>query len=64
MTLSEDDCETLGVIVDRLDNATAASVLHVPDRIHKEALLGIVSAVRDELRQFLVTKGFNPWSAE
>lgn len=60
--MPEEDFERLGDMVDRLDNAAHAAVLPIPDRIHKKALAGIVSSVRDELKAFLIDRGFNPWS--
>ena len=60
--MSEDDFETLGLMVDRLDNGVAASVLPIPPSLHVEGMKGIMEDVRDELRAFLVQRGFNPWS--
>jgi hypothetical protein len=62
MKLTDDDCETLGLLVDKLDNAAHAAVLPIPDKLHKEALTGIVGDARDQLKAFLVERGFNPWS--
>jgi hypothetical protein len=59
--VSDDDFETLGLLVDRLDNAAAATVLPVPTSILLEGMTGIVNDVRDELRSFLIERGFNPW---
>lgn len=61
-TFTEDDAETLGLLVDRLDNFAAGAVLPIPDSVHKEALSEAVAEARDELRGWLVARGFNPWS--
>lgn len=60
--MTEDDFEVLGQLSDKLDNATHAAVLPIPDSLHKTALTGICESVRDELRAFLAANGFNPWS--
>lgn len=61
MTQDETDFEPLGLLVDKLDNAAHALLLQNPARIHKEALGAIVKDVRDELKAYLVKRGFNPW---
>lgn len=60
--MSDDDMEALGQLVDRLDAASYATVLPLPDVIHAAALSEIVRSVRDELKEFCVSHGFNPWS--
>lgn len=60
--LSDDDLETLGLMVDRLDNFAAGAALPVSDSIHKGALLSVVRDTAEMLRTFLLSKGFNPWS--
>jgi hypothetical protein len=61
--ISDGDFEQLGLLVDKLDNFAAGAVLPLPAHIHKEALTGCVQDARDELRAWLIGKGFNPWSA-
>lgn len=60
--MTDDDLELLGTLVDRLDNAGVASALLVAPETHLAGVKGIVEEVRDALREFLVKKGFNPWS--
>lgn len=60
--MTEDDFETLGLIVDKLENGIAATVLPLPPQIHITGMKGIMEDARDELRAFLVERGFNPWS--
>ena len=64
MTLNEEDLETLGRLVDTLDNNTYSAVLPLPDKMHKEALLLCLESARDTLKGILVRNGFNPWSDE
>lgn len=59
--MNEEDFESLGELVDRLDNAAHAAVLPIPAELHSKALTGIVTDVRDELQAFLKGKGFDPW---
>lgn len=59
--MSDEDLETLGLMADRLDNAAHAAVMPLPPHIHVQALTGIVGDVRDELKTFLKSKGFDPW---
>lgn len=56
------DLETLGLLVDKLDNGVAATALPLPPHIHVTGMKGIMAEARDELRAFLIGKGFNPWS--
>lgn len=60
--MTADDLETLGLLVDKLDNGVAATVLPLPPHIHVTGMKGIMEDARDELRAFLIGKGFNPWS--
>jgi hypothetical protein len=60
--MTADELETLGLLVDKLDNGVAATVLPLPPNIHVTGMKGIMTEARDELRAFLVGKGFNPWS--
>lgn len=60
--MTDDDFETLGLLADRLDNVAHAAVLPIPSHIHVKALTDIVGEVRDELKAFLKSKGFNPWA--
>lgn len=62
VTLSNDDLESLGLLVDRMDNFAAASVLPLPAQMHADALSAGMAELRDELRDFLISKGFNPWA--
>jgi hypothetical protein len=62
--MSEDDLELLGQMVDRLDNLTYAAALPVPVEIHMKGMVGSIEGIRNELKAFLVGKGFNPWSDE
>lgn len=60
--MSKEDFDTLGRLVDRLDNATAALLLPLPPQIHIDGVRGIVESVRDELKAFVVSRsGENPW---
>ncbi len=60
--MNEDDLDTLGRMVDRLDNATAALNLPLPPAMHIEGMKGIVESVREELRTFVVQRlGHDPW---
>lgn len=61
VTLSPEDLETLGLLVDRMSNFAAVSVLPIPPAIHAEALSSGMQDLHDELKGFLVGKGFNPW---
>lgn len=64
VTLTEDDLDDLGTLVDCLDNAYHASLLPLPDQLHVEGLVGSVKSVRDELRAILARLGYNPWGDE
>lgn len=59
--MTDDDMETLGRLVDKLDGLVSASILPLPSHIHIAGLTGAMAAARDELRALLVGKGFNPW---
>jgi len=59
--MDDDDFETLGRMVDRLDNAVAATQLPLPPDIHIAGMKGIIESVRDDLKKFLADKGFDPW---
>lgn len=62
--ISDDDFEALGLLVDKLDNFAAGSVLSLPAHIHKQVLTSALEDARDELRAWLIGKGFNPWGAQ
>lgn len=62
--MTNEDFETLGQLVDRLDAATYLEKLPLPDKLHKEAFLGAIKQGRDDLKAFLLDKGFNPWEDE
>lgn len=59
--MDDEDFETLGQMVDRMDNLSAASVIPLPNEIRITALNEAIRSMRDELQAFLVGKGFNPW---
>lgn len=59
--MDEDDFEELGLLVDRLDNAAAATKLPIAADLHLAGMKPIVEEVRDSLKAFLVAKGYNPW---
>ena len=52
----------LGQMVDRMDNLSAASVIPMPNEMRIVALNEAIRSMRDELRDFLISKGFNPWA--
>lgn len=59
--LTDDEAETLGQLVDRLENGLAALQLPVGDRIHVEGLSGIMREIHTELRMLLVERGHDFW---
>lgn len=59
--LTDDDCETLGLLADKMDNFAHGALLPLPAHIHVAALTGAVEDARDELKAFLRSKGFDPW---
>ncbi len=63
--VSDDDFETLGQMVDKLDNFAHGALLPISLETHKAALTACIEDVlRDELKAWLTAKGFNPWSDE
>jgi hypothetical protein len=61
--MSEEDFETLGRMVDRMDNLSAASVIPLPNELRITALNEAIRSMRDELHAFLIEHGFDPWDA-
>jgi hypothetical protein len=61
--MSEEDFETLGRMVDRMDNLSAASVIPLPNELRITALNEAIRSMRDELHAFLIERGFDPWDA-
>lgn len=59
--MSEEDLEQLGLMVDRMDNLAHAAVIPMPNELRIMALDEAIRDMRDELRAFLIGKGFNPW---
>lgn len=60
--MSEDDLDTLGRLVDKLENALASLEMPLPPALHIEGMKGIVTDVRDSLKLFVVDRlGHNPW---
>lgn len=51
VNLTEGEADTLGRIVDRLDNLIAALSLPLPDAIHVKAIRGSLPSVRKELAE-------------
>ncbi len=62
--LSDDDFEALGQMVGKLANFACGAIIPMPLEIHRDALKGCIEDVRDEMRAWLIGKGFNPWSDE
>lgn len=60
--MDDEDLETLGQMVDRLDSAARGALLPVAPDIHVQGMRGVIKDARDQLRAFLVGKGFNPWA--
>lgn len=62
--MTEEDFETLGLMVDSLDNGLAATRLPLPAELHVQGMSGIMETVRNDLREFLKGKGFDPWNGQ
>lgn len=60
--MTDDDLEELGLLADKLDNGVAATALPIEPRLHVEGMKGIMEEVRDGLKAFLASKGYNPWN--
>lgn len=61
--LTEADLEFLGQTVDRLENFAAGAVIPIPAEIHKQVLAEGMADIGKQLKDWLVGKGFNPWTA-
>lgn len=62
-TLTPDDLERLGDLVDYLDNGAHATRIPMPAELHVSGLTALVEQARDELMEFLKERFFyDPWS--
>lgn len=59
--MTEEDWDTLGRLVDRLDSAITANELPMSDSLKITGMLGIVRDVRDALKEFVIENGENFW---
>lgn len=61
-TLTPDDLDRLGTLVDNLDNAYHATKIPMSPGLHVQGLTGTVTATRDELKAFLKERfAYDPW---